>query len=99
MSSHKLRVLFEDESFVAIDKPAGFSVHTPENPMVRISRHTNCLFLLRDQTGKYLYPVHRLDRATSGIVLYAFTKEAAALSKQFTEKTVKKNIRGHAWLG
>lgn len=89
--SQRLRILHEDEHFVAIDKPAGFSVHAPENSEIKISKKTNCLFILRDQTGKYLYPVHRLDRATSGIVLYAFTKEAASkLAGQFAEKSVKK---------
>ena len=85
------RVLFQDEHLIAIDKPAGFYVHPPEDGGHRISRNSNCLFLLRKQTGKYLYPVHRLDRATSGVLLFAFTPEAAGhLSEQFRTREVRK---------
>ena len=86
------RVLYQDEHLVAIDKPAGFYVHPPEDGGHRISRNSNCLFLLRKQTGKYLYPVHRLDRATSGVLLFAFTLEAAShLSEQFRKREIRKS--------
>ena len=87
----QFRILHQDDAFVAIDKPAGFQVHAPEDPKRRISNDTNCLYLLRRQIEKYLYPVHRIDRATSGVVLYALTPDAAReISRQFQEKEVRK---------
>lgn len=85
------RLLYQDEHLVAIDKPAGFYVHPPEDPSHRISKQTNCLAILRDQLGSYLFPVHRLDRATSGVLVYALTQEAArSLAAAFAENRVQK---------
>lgn len=85
------RLLYQDESLVAIDKPAGFHVHPPEDPSHRISKNTNCLALLRDQLGTYVYPVHRLDRATSGVLVFALNSEAARLlAEQFSEQRAQK---------
>jgi tRNA pseudouridine65 synthase len=70
-----LPVLFCDDSLIAVSKPSGLLVHRDE-------RHPDApaaLQIVRDQTGRFLYPVHRLDRPTSGILLYAFSKEDAAL--------------------
>lgn len=87
----QFRILHQDDSCVVIDKPAGFHVHPPEDPSIRISRRENAMALLRDQLGRYVYPVHRLDRATSGAVVYALSSEsAAALSRQFSERQVDK---------
>ncbi|MEQ1631397.1 MAG: pseudouridine synthase [Planctomycetota bacterium] len=69
-----LPILFQDECIVAISKPSGLLVHRDE-------RHKDApavLQILRDQLGKFLFPVHRLDRATSGILVYAFSRELAA---------------------
>lgn len=87
----KFRILYQDPYLVAIDKPAGFHVHPPEDPSYRISNQTNCLWILKNQLNTYLYPVHRLDRATSGVLLFALQKEAAkGLNLLFTEKRIKK---------
>ncbi|MBL7714515.1 MAG: tRNA pseudouridine(65) synthase TruC [Bdellovibrionales bacterium] len=87
-----LRILFENPDYVAVDKPAGFHVHPPEDQRHKIPRHRNCLALLRDQLGgNYIYPVHRLDGATTGVLFYAKTSEAAsALAGQFKERKVQK---------
>lgn len=91
LSSPALRILHEEERFVAIDKPPGFQVHTPEDPKHRVSDRKNCMKLLRNQLGKYVYPVHRLDGATSGIVLFALDAEMASLlGAIFRERRVKK---------
>ena len=71
-----IEVLFQDEHLVAVCKPGGLLVHrTQEAP-------TEKRFLLqkvRDQLGgDWLYPVHRLDRACSGIVVFATSSEGAA---------------------
>lgn len=94
-----LRILYQDEFLVAVEKPAGFHVHPPEDPSHRISRNQNCLFLLGKQLGRYLYPVHRLDRATSGVLLFAFSSEIArdlnlALASGECRKTYFAVVRG-----
>ena len=69
-----LPVLFRDDSIIAVSKPSGLLVHRDE-------RHPDApaaLQVVRDQVDQYIYPVHRLDRATSGILLYAFSKKDAA---------------------
>jgi len=87
----QFRILYQDDALVAIDKPAGFQVHAPEDPKRRISNDTNCLYLLNRQLGAYLYPVHRVDRATSGVLIYALEKTAAKeLARQFQEKEIQK---------
>jgi tRNA pseudouridine65 synthase len=86
-----LRILFQDESLVVVDKPAGFYVHPPEDPRFSISSEVNCLALLRDQLGQWVYPVHRLDRATSGVLVFGLSPESAArLSAQFVDRSVEK---------
>ncbi|MEQ8800488.1 MAG: pseudouridine synthase, partial [Haliea sp.] len=59
-----LDILYQDDSIVAINKPAGLLVH--RSP---IDRHETrfALQLLRDQLGRRVYPVHRLDKPTSGL--------------------------------
>lgn len=87
----KFRILHQDPQLVIIDKPAGFHTHPPEDQSHRISRGQNCLFLLGRQLGAYLYPVHRLDRATSGVLMFALQVEAArALASQFQQQQVTK---------
>lgn len=85
------RILFQDDRYVAIEKPARFQVHPPENSLRRVSPQFNCLKILRDQLGQYIYPVHRIDRATSGVVVFALDSEAASrLSEQFRSHEIVK---------
>lgn len=70
-----LRVLSQGEDWVAIDKPAGFVAHRLEDPSHRVPKQFNCMQILRDQLGRHVHPVHRLDRPTSGVLLYALTAE------------------------
>jgi len=87
----QLRILHQDDHFVAIQKPAGMHVHPPEDPRHSIADDQNCLKLLRNQLEKIVYPVHRLDRATSGVLLFALDSEtASALGRQFQERTIEK---------
>lgn len=77
------RVLAEDAAILALNKPAGVSV-TGE-------RHDTDLVRLAAEAGETLYPVHRIDKATSGLVLFA--KDLAAhggLTRQFNKRTVDK---------
>jgi len=89
-----LTILFRDESLIAVDKPSGLAVHRGwarerDVAMVR----------LRDQIGARVFPVHRLDRATSGVLLFALSGEMAArVCESFaagkTEKTYLALVRG-----
>ena len=64
-----LPILYQDDHLVAIDKPPGLLVHRSD-----IDRHETrfAVQLLRDQLGRRVYPAHRLDKVTSGILLCAF---------------------------
>lgn len=82
-------IIFEDEHIIAVSKPEGLLVHR-----TRIASDTGPFLLqqVRDMTGRYLYPVHRLDRPTSGIVLFAATLESARdLSESFRNHAVQKS--------
>ncbi len=89
-------ILYEDAEFIAIHKPSGILVHR-----TRISEDTIfVLQLLRNQVGYHLFPVHRLDRMTSGVLIFGKTKEAAgSLSELFREHQIEKTylavVRGH----
>ncbi|HIQ47793.1 MAG TPA: pseudouridylate synthase [Sulfurovum sp.] len=85
---------------VAINKPSGLLVH--RSP---IDKHETRFALqeVRDQIGQYVYPVHRLDKPTSGVLIFALNKEVAQiLSEDFRENRVKKEyiavVRGYVAL-
>lgn len=74
---------------MAINKPAGLLVHRSA-----IDRHETrfALQLLRDQLGRRVYPVHRLDKPTSGLMLFALNPDAARqLAGQFADHSVDKS--------
>jgi tRNA pseudouridine65 synthase len=86
------RLLYQDEYIVAIDKPAGFHVHPPEGGNHPISRNLNCLYLLRRQIDNYLYPIHRIDRSTSGVLLFALNPNAArTFCELFSQQKITKS--------
>ncbi len=92
-----LQILYQDDHLVAVNKPAGLFVHRSFMDKDEIYF---ALQLTRDQIGKYVYPVHRLDRPTSGVLLFALSAEVARLMGQaFTNKTIEKTYyaltRGH----
>ncbi len=77
----KLEIIYQDEYLVAINKPAGLLVHRS-----LIDRHETrfAIQLTRDQIGQKVYPVHRLDKPTSGVLLFALDSNTARLvSEQF----------------
>lgn len=82
-----LEILYEDPDFIAINKPQGMLVHR-----TRISADTVFVMqTLRDQIGMPVFTVHRLDRATSGVLLYGKSSAAAELlAAYFREKTIDK---------
>jgi tRNA pseudouridine65 synthase len=79
-------ILFQDDCFIAIHKPPGIHVH----PTYLSRGEESCMKILRDQTGQWVYPVHRLDRAASGILLFGLSSEAAGKMIQlFGERKVR----------
>lgn len=92
-----LEILYQDEYLVAVNKPAGLFVHRSYMDKNEIYF---ALQLVRDQIGQYVYPLHRLDRPTSGVLLFALTSEVARfMGEAFTNKTIQKTYyaltRGH----
>jgi tRNA pseudouridine65 synthase len=81
-----LAVLYRSAAVVAIDKPSGLAVHRGQS-----RDPVHALELVRDQVGAYVYPAHRLDRATSGVLVFALSADAArALGDAFARGAVKK---------
>lgn len=71
-----LPVLHLDEHLVAIDKPPGLLVHRTQ---LAAREDEAALQRLRDQLGRPVWPVHRLDRGTSGVLLFALSADVAGL--------------------
>ena len=92
-----LEILYQDEVLVAVNKPAGMLVHRSW-----LDRHETQFVMqtLRDQIGQRVYPIHRLDRPTSGVLLFALNSEIAnLLRQQFEQKQIEKQylavVRGY----
>ena len=90
-------ILFQDNQLVAVAKPVGMFVHRSDADR---SATEFVLQNVRDQLGHFVYPVHRLDRPTSGVLLLAKTPEAATLfGNMFAERQIRKTylalVRGH----
>jgi len=92
-----LEILYQDEYLVAINKPSGLLVH--KSPIDKYETRF-ALQEVRDLIGQYVYPVHRLDKPTSGVLMFALSKEVAeVLSNDFRDNRVKKEyiavVRGY----
>jgi tRNA pseudouridine65 synthase len=91
-------IIYRDTDLVAVNKPSGLLVH--RSPIDR--RETRfALQQVRDAVGQHVYPVHRLDKPTSGVLVFALSPEAArSLSAQFSAGRVFKRylavVRGYA---
>ena len=93
----KLEILYRDECLVAINKPAGLLTHKSAIASQEIH---DAMKMTRDQIGQWVYPVHRLDKPTSGVLLFALDSETAKkLTQQFTEGSIQKSyiavVRGY----
>lgn len=83
-----LTILYRDEHLVVIDKPPRLLVHRSE-----IDRHETrfAIQILRDQIGQRVWPAHRLDRGTSGVLLFGLNPDIARLlGKQFEAGAIEK---------
>ncbi len=97
------KIVYQDEYFFVIDKPAGYFVHPPERSAFPTPPEKICLYALREKFRQPVFPVHRLDAPTSGLVIFAFDKEATrGLSKLFADREMQKTYqavaRGHTAL-
>ncbi len=89
-----LPIIYRDEHIIAVNKPSGLLVHRS-----MIDRHETefAMQIVRDMVDQHVYTVHRLDKPTSGVLLFALSSEVARLlSEQFTEQTITKTY--HALL-
>ncbi|MDF1874450.1 tRNA pseudouridine(65) synthase TruC [Sulfurimonas sp. SAG-AH-194-I05] len=95
--NYELEILYKDDTLVVINKPSGLLVH---KSMIDKHEIYFAMKILRDQLGMWVYPVHRLDKPTSGVLLFALNSQTAKLlSKQFQEHTIVKKyiaiVRGY----
>lgn len=93
----EFRILFQDAHWVAIEKPPGILVHRTGISQDKVF----VLQALRDQLGQQVYPVHRLDRGTAGVLVFALDSGSAkamqaALESPQSCKTYLAIVRG--WL-
>lgn len=94
----ELALVYRDEHLVVINKPAGLLVH--RSYLARRERWF-AMQLLRDQLGQHVFPVHRLDRPTSGLLMFALSSPVAALlGEQFAAGSIHRGyhavVRGYA---
>ena len=78
---YSLEILYKDDYLVVINKPSGLLVH---KSMIDSSEIYFAMKMLRDQIGQWVYPIHRLDKPTSGVLLFTLDSESArVMSEQF----------------
>ncbi len=79
-------ILYQDEHLVIVNKPSGLMVHRGPAPDTVVA-----MTLVRDAIGAYVYPVHRLDRGTSGALVFALSSASArAIQESFAARQVEK---------
>ncbi len=84
-----LTIIHRDDRLVVIDKPSGWLVHRSN-----LDRHETRILVqaLRDQLDRHVHPVHRLDKGTSGVLVFALDSDAAqTLGQQFERNEVRKS--------
>ncbi len=93
-----LDIIYQDEWLVAVNKPSGWLVHRSW-----LDRHEKVFVMqtVRDQIGKHVFTVHRLDRPTSGVLLMGLSSEVGRLlSQQFENHQIQKRYHAitRGWL-
>jgi tRNA pseudouridine65 synthase len=92
-----LDILYQDDYLAIVNKPAGWLVH--RTPLDK-GETRFVLQALRDQIGQHVWPVHRLDKGTSGVLVFALSAEVARTLGQAFEtgeglhKTYRAIVRG-----
>lgn len=93
----RLIIIARDQSLIAINKPAGLLVH---KSAIDFHEQHNAQEILQRQITSEVFPAHRLDKPTSGVLLFALNKETASdLAQKFQNHEVYKDyiaiVRGH----
>ncbi|GAA4823313.1 pseudouridine synthase [Algivirga pacifica] len=93
----ELEILYRDEHYIAVNKPSGMLVHRTE---LAEQQGEFAMMRLRDQIGQHVYTCHRLDRPTSGVLIFALSSEGGSkLQTEFAEQRLDKRylcvVRGH----
>jgi tRNA pseudouridine65 synthase len=86
MTADELEILYRDDSLLVVNKPSGLVVHRGwgRDPLVVVD-------LVRELVGGKVHPIHRLDRGTSGVLVFALNSElAGAFGKMLTDRQVNK---------
>ena len=96
-TTDQIEIIYEDEFLVAINKEAGLLVH---RSWLDKGETRFAMQLTRDAVGCHVYPVHRLDKPPSGVLLFAKSSSVArSLTEAFTEHKVTKQyltvVRGY----
>lgn len=91
-----LNILYKDAALIAVEKPSGLLVHPYWK---ETNEKQNLMKQLKRQTAAWLYPVHRLDRPVSGIVIFGLVPEAvkeiqSRWHSEETKKVYKALVRG-----
>lgn len=97
MDTALLEIIYQDEYLVAINKPHGMLVHRSWHAK---DAKVFALQTLRNQLGRHVFPAHRLDRKTGGVLLFSFNSNTARLLQEvFEQRAVSKTywaiVRGH----
>lgn len=87
----EIEILYQDDSLVLVNKPAGWFVHRSG---LDYREQVNVVTTLKNQIGRRVFPAHRLDRKTSGVLLFALSAEVAAnIQEQFANRDMKKTYQ------
>ncbi|TDS14922.1 pseudouridine synthase [Sphingobacterium paludis] len=92
-----LDILYQDEELIAVNKPHGLLVHRSS---IAADTSEFALQILRNQIQKTVYPAHRLDRKTGGVLLFSLNKEMDSMAQQlFADRRIDKTylavVRGY----
>lgn len=84
----EIPILYQDQDLIIINKPAGLLVHRTK---MDFHETESAVDHLREKLGQQIFTVHRLDKPTAGVLIFALSSEnAKTLSEQFMNKTVQK---------
>ena len=87
----QLDILYQDDALVVVNKPSGLLVHRS-----MIDRHETrfAMQIVRDQIGQHVFPLHRLDKPTSGVLVFALSfEQAKKAGEQFQNGSIFKRYR------
>ena len=84
-----LKILYQDQYIVAVDKPSGMLVHRSF-----LDKHETVFVMqtLRDMLGQHVFPVHRLDRPTSGVLLFALSATGTFFTSYLSPLPIKTSL-------